>query len=301
MTDWLVTGAGGTLGSVLMRVLAEERGACVGMVSPGGPRPQLGKTFAADLCDPTSYEERVFALAPKVIVHLAAVAQLAKCIDDPELAHGVNVDATARLVNIAKAMGARLLFASTDLVFDGEAAPYDEDATTEPTSLYGRTKLEAECHVLTYKRGLVVRFPLMYGMPEATRAPSFFESLVRSLRAGEPVGLFQDEIRTPLWLDDAARACVTLGQSTLSGVVHAGGPERLSRMDMGRQVANALAAPETLLRAISRDDVPFPEPRPRDVSLDSSRYRAQVGSAPGRSMREALPLIFQRKASTRLS
>jgi dTDP-4-dehydrorhamnose reductase len=301
MAEWLVTGAGGALGSVLMRVLAEDRHEHVGLVSPTGPRPQLGKVVPIDLCELPALQERVFSIAPKVIVHLGAVAQLAKCLEDPELAHRVNVEATAKLVEVASALGARLLFASTDLVFDGEAAPYDEDAAPEPCSVYGLTKLEAESHVLTYKRGLVARFPLLYGVPEVSRAPSFFESLVTSLRTGQSVSLFHDEVRTPLWLDDAAHACVALAVSALTGTVHVGGPDRLSRLQMGELVAAQLDASRTLLRPASRDEVSFPEPRPRDVSLNSNRYLTRMGHAPGRSMRDALPLIFQRKASGRLS
>jgi dTDP-4-dehydrorhamnose reductase len=301
MTQCLVTGAGGQLGSVLMRVLLEERRECVGMVSLRGPRPHLGKVFAADLCEPRSYEQRLFAFAPKVIVHLAAVSQVAECYREPEHAHQVNVDATVRLLQCAEAIGARVVFASSDLVFDGESAPYGEDAAAEPCSMYGRTKLEAECHVMAYKRGLVVRLPILYGIPDVDRAPSFFGALVASLRAGKSVQLFRDEIRTPLWLDDAAHACMALAESTLTGVVHAGGPERLSRYQMGERVAAQLGVERSLLDATSAADVPFSERRPRDVSLDSTRYISHFHAAAGRPMHEALPLIFARGASPRLS
>ncbi len=304
MTELFVTGAGGMLGSVLMRVLAEQRRTSIGTVSERGPRPfvgQAGKIWPLDLCDPGSYRDRLFALAPKTIVHLAAVSQIAQAYDDPDLARAVNVDATVRLLGIAKALGARFVYASTDLVFDGEHAPYDEDATTEPCSLYGRSKLEAECHVLTYARGLVLRLPLMYGLPDSTRAPSFFQQLMAALREGRSLPLFVDEVRSPLWLDDAAHACIKLADSALTGVIHAGGPERLSRYELGQQLARALGVDEGLLRAARQADVSFPEPRPRDVSLDSTRYRKHFGSEPGRPLREALQKILAQAPSPLLS
>ncbi|HEX2678876.1 MAG TPA: SDR family oxidoreductase [Polyangiales bacterium] len=301
MTELLVTGAGGALGSVLMRVLEEQLRTGLGMVSPSGPRPHVGKVFVGDLSDARTYQDRVLSAAPATIVHAAAISQVAAVYADPERARTVNVDATARLLSLARATGARFVYLSTDLVFDGESAPYDEDATTEPCSLYGRTKLEAECHVLTYKRGLVVRLPLLYGEPEVSRAPTFFQSMLAALREGRPVTLFSDELRTPLWLDDAARACVQLALSDVTGVIHAGGPERISRLAMGEQLVRALGADPALLRPSLRAEVPAPEPRPRDVSLDSGKFLRQFGAAPGRSFAEALPMLLQHPASRLLS
>jgi dTDP-4-dehydrorhamnose reductase len=147
----------------------------------------------------------------------------------------------------------------------------------------------------------VLRFPLMYGLPEVARKPTFFERLLDSLRAGQSVSLFADEIRTPLWLDDAAHACVRVAGSELRGVVHVGGPERLSRYEMGERIAAAIGAPSSLLIKGSNRDLSWPELRPRDVSLDSSRYREQFTEAPGRALHEALPLLLAQKPNRLLS
>ena len=303
MTDFFVTGAGGGLGSVLMRELVRASRPSCGMVSPHGPAPFSGQVWSADLSDPRTFRERLLASTPKVIVHLAAVSEPSAAYRDPEYARKLNVESTSVLLACAEKLGARFLFASTDLVFDGEEAPYDEDAPPEPLSIYGRTKLEAECHVLTYRRGVVVRFPLMYGLPEVVRKPSFFETLLDRLRARQEVKLFSDEYRTPLWLDDAARACVRVADSELRGVVHVGGPERLSRYEIGERIAAAVGAPASLLLAVSNRDsnIVGPEMRPRDVSLNSSRYHALFAAAPGRAMHEALPALLAQKPNRLLS
>jgi dTDP-4-dehydrorhamnose reductase len=301
MTDFVVTGAGGALGSVLMRELMRQTRPAEGVVSPNGPVPFCGQVWSADLLDPRTYRERVLALAPKVIVHLGAVALPSEAYADPERARRVNVESTAILLALAEKCGARFLYASTDLVFDGEEAPYGEDDTPEPSTFYGRTKLEAEAHVFTYRRALAVRFPLMYGFPDVVRKPTFFETMIENLRSNRSVRLFTDEYRTPLWLDDAARACIALADSELRGVVHVGGPERLSRFEMGERVATALGAPVRLLEAVSRDDFASPEPRVRDVSLVSERYVDQIGRPPGRPMHEAMPLLLAQPPNRLLS
>jgi dTDP-4-dehydrorhamnose reductase len=301
MIDCFVTGAGGALGSVLMRVLSEERRRAQGMISLAGPAPDVGKVLRADLTDFDRLRDRLFALAPPLIVHLAAVSQPAAAYRDPDLARAVNVDATVQLLAVSEALGARFVYASTDLVFDGESAPYDESVATEPGSFYGRTKLEAECHVLAYRRGLVLRLPLLYGLPEVQRPPTFFETVLAALQAGRPVRLLEDEFRTPLWLEDAARACAALAFGELTGVVHLGGPERLSRFEMGQRIVVATRSDERLLVPITRSQMPSTEPRARDVSLINARYEAHFGAPVGRSMQQALPPAFSRTPSRLLS
>ena len=301
MIDCLVTGAGGALGSVLMRVLHEEQRTAFGMISSAGPEPNVGKFMRTDLTDADGYRDRIVAMRPRLILHLAAVSQVAAAHSDPDRARAVNVDATIQLLDIARRVGARFVYVSTDLVFDGEAAPYREDMATEPCSFYGRTKLEAECYVLGYARGLVLRLPLMYGFPEATRPPTFFESMLRALRERRPIPLFEDEFRTPLWLDDAARACSALGHTEAVGVIHVGGPERLSRLEMGRRIVAAVGGDESLLVATQRSAFAAPEPRPRDVSLMNTRYQALYREPVGRPMDQALRLAFLRGGSRLLS
>ncbi|MEY4575726.1 MAG: dTDP-4-dehydrorhamnose reductase [Pseudomonadota bacterium] len=294
MIDCLVTGAGGALGSVLMRVLCEEHKNVYGLVSPHGPAPDVGKVLRVDLTEPSQWVDRVFALAPRTIVHLAAVSKPAAAFQNPDLARAVNVDATELLAELSTAMASRLIYVSTDMVFDGEEAPYAEHHATEPSTFYGRTKLEAECHVLAQPRSLVLRLPLLYGFPEVSRGPTFFESILQALQTSAPIQLFDDEVRTPLWLEDAARACSRLAESDITGVIHAAGPEALSRLDMGRKIAAALGCNTEALRATRRSDHASPEPRPHNLSLDCSRYIKHFGAPPGHDMATALPLVLAR-------
>ena len=84
--------------------------------------------------------------------------------------------------------------------------------------------------------------------------------------------LFDDEWRTPLDLATASEALVAIAESDFTGVLHLGGPQRLSRVEMGVQLAAAIGV-EASIRPLSRNAAGQPEPRPRDVSLDSSRWR----------------------------
>jgi dTDP-4-dehydrorhamnose reductase len=219
--------------------------------------------------------------SPTHLLHLGAVTAVGDALRDPATATRVNTNATARLAELCADTGARMVFASTDMVFDGDQAPYAPDAPTAPLSQYGRTKAAAERAVCAMPHVVIARLPLMYGFP-ATPRPTTFVKQAAALRSGEPLRLFVDEYRTPIGLRDAARALVALATGELTGIVHVAGPERLSRYEMGERFAAALGVQKPNLVGISRTELATTEPRPQDLSLDGSRFAKDFPSvAPG--------------------
>ena len=286
-SSWLVIGAGGQFGSVTLRELVRRGEQAMGVVSPRGPEPLVGETCRADITDRDTTAAAVRALQPDTIIHAAAVTAIDVAFRDPGMARRVNVDATRQIVELASETDARLVLISTDLVFDGRNPPYNEESTSRPLSVYGRTKADAEQVALGFKRALVVRLPLMYGLPAVPRETPFTR-LLAELRRGVAVRLFADEIRTAIGLADAAQSVIRAARSDLSGLLHIAGPEPLSRLDMGRIAARALGYPETGIIPSRQADLAFPEPRPADVSLDCRRFVRRFGDQPGRPMAEVM-------------
>ncbi|MFQ5429164.1 MAG: SDR family oxidoreductase [Phycisphaerae bacterium] len=285
--DWLFTGAGGQFGSVLLRELLRRGESVLGLRSPRGPKPAEGLTVAIDITDRAEMARAVRTARPHTIVHAAAVTNVTTAFEQPGLAQRTNVAATEHLVELAAELNARLVYLSTDMVFDGTAAPYSESDPPAPLSVYGRTKAEAEWCVGAYDHGLIVRPPLMYGQPCAPRETTFLKQL-DSIRQGRPLRLFEDEYRSPIDLGDAARACLAAARSDLSGILHIAGPQRLSRLEMGRIMAKALGRSDACIIPVRRGDVAFPEPRPADLCLACDRYTGTFGKAPGRPMEVVL-------------
>jgi dTDP-4-dehydrorhamnose reductase len=240
-----------------------------------------------DLSDPDAIAAAVRAARPDLIVHTAAVARVDDCHRDPERARRVNTRGSELLAELAAEFGARLVFVSTDLVFDGERGGYREDDPSRPLSVYGRTKADAEAAVLAAPRGVVARFSLLFG-PTLVGRPSFFDGMVAALRGGQPLTLFADEWRTPLGAHGAARALAELAHSDVVGLLHVGGPERLSRLEMGLRLAEHLSVSPERIIATARDAVPAAEPRPRDTSLDVTRWRGRFPALPWPAYRKAL-------------
>lgn len=295
---WLVTGAGGQLGSVLLRELIHKEESVLGTASMGGPQPAIGKADRLELTNISALRDLVLSLRPRYIIHCAAVTSLDSAWRDPDRARRTNVGATTELTRLAKELGSRLVFLSTDLVFDGTAAPYRETDPPKPLSIYGKSKAEAEQVVLAAGGHLVIRPALMYGLPAVDRPTTFLHQL-RALRKSEPLKLFADEFRAPLWLEDAARACIEAAKSDVSGILHIAGPERLSRLEMGRQMARAMGVSGESIVVTRQRDLQAPEPRPADVSLDCRLFTELFGRPPGRPMAQAMREVVKSLADIR--
>lgn len=271
---WLVTGATGQLGGHLVARLAASGASRVG----GLARSWAGATLpceplSVDLADGTALRTAIDRIRPTHVIHAGAMTAVADCFRDPAGAARVNVEATRVIASAAAALGARLVYVSTDMVFDGLGAPYDESATPRPLSRYGRSKLEGERAALEHGAALVVRVPLLFGLPRTPR-PTTFAAQLEALRHGAPLRLFTDEFRTPLWVADAAAALAALATTGECGVIHVAGPERLSRFDLIAGAARLLGIERPNIEPVSRLSIAGDEPRPADLSLDGRRFAA---------------------------
>jgi dTDP-4-dehydrorhamnose reductase len=291
----LLTGASGQLGSYLLREL-RERGASV-VAWSGARRGELfGLPFQpVDLRDPNAVTAAFRAARPDIVVHTAALAAVGDCYRDPAAAHAINVEGSVRLAELAADAGARLVYVSTDMVFDGEHAPYREGDPPAPLSVYGRSKACAESALRAFSRTVIIRVSLLYGS-SLTDQPTLLDRQRRAILAGEPLTLFDDEWRTPLDLPTAARGLLAIAESDYTGILHLGGPERLARLEMGERLASALGCNANTV-AVSRNGGAPAEPRPCDVSLDSARWRARFSQVDWPRYDEALRAMVALPAS----
>lgn len=282
---FLVTGATGQLGAYLVRELVGQGDEVVAWAHA---RPAMLFDVHARPVELTDREGLTVAFreaTPDVVIHAAAMAAVGDCARDPDRATAVNVRGTESLAQLCLTARARLLFVSTDLVFDGEAAPYAEAAEPRSLSVYGQSKAAAEQSVRALGQ-VVVRVSLLFG-PSLTGRPNFFDAQVAAIRGGQPMRLFHDEWRTPLDVPTAARALIDIARSDATGVFHVGGPDRMSRLAMGQRIAAHLNVDSDGLVAVSRTTVSG-EPRPRDTSLDSTRWRGSFPDQPWPTFEQAL-------------
>ena len=238
----VLTGASGQLGAYLVDGLigaghevrawsGSERGARCGV----GLRP-------VDLTDEGAVSRALADDDPEVVLHAAALSAAEAVRRDPERGRAVNVEATERLAHWCAEHDRRLVFTSTDLVFDGARAWSREEDPAEPVLEYGRTKKEAETAVVAVPRGLVARVSLLYGSSCGGSPPSFFDRALDALSAGETQTFFNDEFRTPLHYATAAAILVRLIDSDATGLLHVAGRERASRPELMQRARRNLGS-----------------------------------------------------------
>ncbi len=254
----LITGGAGLVGSTLISTAPD--GVEVHATQRQAP-VTAAMAHTIDLADPDEPVGLLAAIRPDVVIHTAyGTADLERDV----------IAATRSLAAACAIQGAELVHLSSDVVFDGEHAPYAEDAPPVPVHAYGRAKAEAEADVATaVPDAAVVRTSLVCAADPLDPRSAW---VVDTLRAGEPITLFTDEIRCPVRADDLAAHAVgprRPARAERAGPWHLVGPAALSRHELGVLLAEAHGLdPSAITAASSRDQ---PDPRPRDLTLTAER------------------------------
>ncbi len=251
-----VIGAGGQVG----RQIVVEARSTGGEVWPF-ERNAADPTLKMNLVDPVSIRRGLRAASPALVILAAAATNVAWCEADPQASWAINVEGARAVALEAAIIGARLIFISTDYVFDGTAGPYDEHAIPVPINHYGRQKLAGEEIVLAASSGnVVVRTCQVFG-PDPRRQ-NYVLRTADELRRGRVIAAAIDLFGTPTFGPDLARSVLAIGSSGAVGVLHVAGDAFLSRFDLACRIAAAFGCDTALVAresfAQTRDMVPRP-------------------------------------------
>ncbi|MBK7176564.1 MAG: sugar nucleotide-binding protein [Chloroflexi bacterium] len=182
-----------------------------------------------DLRDGTAVTQLVGQFVPDVIIHTAGSnrgADMAAVIEQ----------GAAHIAQAATAVGARLIHLSTDVVFSGrDAAPYDETAVPTPVNAYGRAKANAEATIATHPNHVIIRTSLIYGLARMDHGTAWMK---KALQAGQPVTLFDNQIRNPVWVNTLTDACLELADHPYTGILNVAGSQVLTRAEYSLKLLN---------------------------------------------------------------
>lgn len=251
MPKLLVTGASGFVGGRVVEA-APADWSVHGQWRTRRP-PEPATAHQLDLADGPAVAAMLDQVRPEVVLHTAY---------DMSVPAEPNRLWTRNVFSAAAAVGARLVFMSTDLVFDGTRGWYREDDVPNPTIPYGAWKAELEQEALALG-AVVVRTSLVWGLDPL--ADSVEKLVLEPLRSGETPRLFEDEWRTPTEVHDLAAALLRACELTVPCVLHFSGPERISRLEFGRKIARRFGFDPARLPPFRRADIA--PSRPADTSL----------------------------------
>jgi dTDP-4-dehydrorhamnose reductase len=273
----LITGASGFIGQYLIKELSAEH-EVLGLYLNGKlPRGNFKKA-RINLTEQDKLQEAVLEFAPDVLFHLAAISKPAVAESLPlETVRKINVDATRTLAETCEKIGAKMIFFSTDLVYDGEGKPFKKESEPlKPRSIYAKSKADAEREVKSvFDNYVILRIALHFGFG-LNGTSSHFQEMFRSLEKKKPVKLFSDQYRTQLEVNESARMLEKLLRANVNATtLNFGGKERVSRYELGLMLSEICGFDKNLIEPILAEEI-LGKNNVKDVSLDVSKL-AEVG------------------------
>ena len=268
----LIIGASGFVGQYVSRRLTETAAHEVyGAYWSGPPTGDAVAWIRAELTDRIALEEAFAAARPEVVLHLAAMADVGKAEREPERATAINVEGTSTIARLCEQHGDKLVFMSTEYVFDGKRGYYREDGTPSPTTHYGQTKWEAERAVMHLaSHWSILRTSIVYGWP-APGKRNFAPWLIQRLRSGQPYHGPTGVYRTPIYVEDLTDGIAKVVEGDFQGIHHVAGRDWVSMYDFAIAVARAFNLDEELV-------IPVPSLASAPAETGSPRNTAQPGN-----------------------
>jgi len=254
-----VTGAGGQVGTALRARLGSAR--------------FMGRS-ELDVTDRKAVHRAVGGAG--LVVHLAAMTNVDECEARPDAAFAVNAEGTRHMAEAAAAAGARMVYVSTDYVFDGEkAGEYEEAGGPRAINVYGKSKLGGERHVAAGEANLTVRTSWVFG-----QGRNFVRAILGAAGRGDPLRVVADQRGRPTWAENLAAALAFLLEAPITGTINvAGSGHPCTWADLAEVALEAAGSPARVERidseTYSRTAGRTVAPRPRNSALALDRAVAR--------------------------
>ncbi|PSR28948.1 MAG: NAD(P)-dependent oxidoreductase [Sulfobacillus thermosulfidooxidans] len=270
----VIIGASGQVGTYLYQKLDQVGEDVIGTYYR---HPHSGYV-SLDMRDKEAVKSLLSAVKPDVVWIPAAMANVDFCEDNPELSYEQNVRAPEMVAELASKQGARLVFFSTDYVFDGMNGPYQEKDPVHPIQVYGQHKVEMEQYLLTHvPHSLIIRPAWIYSRDDNPR--NFVYRVLSELRMGRSVKAVTDQWNTPTPSDGLVNMAWKALQDGFEGILHIVGPERLTRYELTQRIAKAFGYSPDFVEPVSTELFQLPAKRPLNGGLITqySSYRLVAG------------------------
>jgi dTDP-4-dehydrorhamnose reductase len=262
----LITGANGQLGQSLQFIAANY--------------PVLQFVFCnskdLDITNPGNCKEIFSRYQPQYCINAAAYTAVDKAESEPEKAYLINVMGAKNIAEICKAYGTTLVHISTDFVFDGNKnAPYTEEDSTNPTGVYGQTKLDGEKAIqAVYDNFFIIRTSWVYSQ----FGINFMKTMLRLASERESLSVVNDQIGTPTNAVDLAETIITVIKSKSSsyGIYNFSNEGQCSWYDFAQKIFEVNNI-NINLQPIPTSDYPTPAKRPEYSVLDKSKIKSVFG------------------------
>lgn len=269
MRTQLVVGASGMVGGHIVKSLNKRGYTTVGTFC-NTPTPSTFHLKISNADEVSTFFEK---LMPQTVYLAAALTNVDYCETHPDEAYQVNVSGVKNVVMSANRTNAKLIYFSTDYIFNGENGPYDEEATADPINVYGRQKLEAEHYISLFANDyLIIRTTVVYGWEH--QGKNFICQLVKSLSNGMPVKTPTDQIGSPTYAPNLSEIAVHLSETPIKGIINIAGTDLISRYEFAKKAALIFGLDDNLVIPVQTKELNQQANRPRKAGLLTNKLTA---------------------------
>ncbi|RFP64500.1 SDR family oxidoreductase [Hymenobacter lapidiphilus] len=281
----LITGSNGLLGQKLVALLSRQPGVALVATSRGPNKlaslyPQV-PFVPLDVTDAARVAQVIEAEKPTHLIHTAALTNVDECALHQADCWNQNVTAVAHLVAACEQHQVHLVHLSTDFIFSGETGPLAEDAVPGPVNFYGESKLAAE-QLVRESCGpwAIVRTVLVYGVAHDYGRTNLVLWVRDALRAGKPINVVDDQLRTPTLAEDLAQGCWLVARLNATGIYHISGAELCTPYQLALQVAAYFQLDAGLISRVDADTFSQPARRPLRTGFVVDKAVRELGYRP---------------------
>jgi dTDP-4-dehydrorhamnose reductase len=269
-----ITGASGMLGAALASHLSKSHQIFATSRNKGVEGQNI-EWDCFDLTDTALLNQWLEETRLDIIIHCAAIINVDACEDSVEIATRLHVETTKIMANYLDANNGRLIYISTDSVFDGKKQdPYSEGDVPNPLNAYAKTKIAGEKATLSIKNGLALRVNII-GWTQEGRA-SFAEWMLRGVINNTTLNLFYDVYFSPLHVDKLSLIVERIIEDPIYGLYHCASSDSISKYDFGVQMTKMFRLSVSNINRVSVEGMDFQAERPRNMALDSGKLAGKL-------------------------
>lgn len=273
MIKLFITGIAGMLGSNLAYALSDEFK--ISGADRNGCKLKKGCSYVIDLTDWEELKKVLIKESPDVIIHTAAAVNVDRCEKEHEYAERMNKELTEYICHLGKKIGSKIIYISTDAVFDGKKQGlYEETDRPNPINVYGQTKWQGEIAALKDSRNLILRTNI-YGYNVRDKR-SFGEWVTDGLREGNTLNMFTDIQFSPILVNELAEIIKKAIRKDLSGVYHACGTGAISKYDFGVFLKKIFGFQEGQIVKSKSSEFNFVAPRSRNMGMNNKKISEEL-------------------------
>tara|TARA_B110001454_G_scaffold13402_2_gene12162 strand:- start:105 stop:998 length:894 start_codon:yes stop_codon:yes gene_type:complete len=229
-----------------------------------------------DLNDLSEIKNIFKTIQPNILIHTAGMIYPIECEENQDLAWNVNVIGTKNIVECCKKYNCKLVYLSSDYVFDGIENIYDESHVVNPINFYGKTKSESEKLVLDLEDSLIVRTAWVNDYDKNSK--SFVMQVINSLNNKNFFNAPSDQFGHPTLSHNLAEIVIELIHKKSTGIFNVAGLTFIDRYNFAKKIAETFSLDSSFIHEVSTAELHQPIKRPSRIQLDFKKIQSTVST-----------------------